>query len=194
MQMNTMTAYNIAENDWFDGGAGNDSLNGGLGDDILQGGKGADTLSGGDGNDILRGGADNDVLSGGIGNDILQGGTGNDTLNGGAGNDTFVFDTALSSVSNVDSIADFIANIDKIQLDKDIFTTLTDDGVLSSDFFRASVNGVSLDENDYFLYNTTSGALLYDADGSGQGVAVQFATLTTKPTVTANDFIIASLK
>lgn len=64
----------------------------------------------------------------------------------------------------------------------------------SSDLFRAGTNGVSQDENDYFPYNTTSGALLYDADGNGQGVTVQFATLTTKPTITANDFTIASLK
>jgi hypothetical protein len=34
-------------------------------------------------------------------------------------------------------------------------------GVLS--FFPAGASGVALDENDYFLYNTTPGALLYDA-------------------------------
>ena len=75
---------------------------------------------------------------------------------------------------------------------KDVFTTLTDGGALSSDFFRTSTNGVALDENDYFLYNSTSGALFYNADGNGQDVAVQFATLTTKPVVTATDFITTS--
>jgi Ca2+-binding RTX toxin-like protein len=168
------TLAGIYDNDWFDGSAGNDNLSGGTG---------ADSLYGGTGDDILSGGNDNDVL---------VGGTGNDSLAGGAGNDTFVFDTTLSSASNVDSITDFISGLDHIQLDKDVFTTLTDDGALSSDFFRTSTNGVALDENDYFLYNTTSGALFYDADGNGQGVAVRFATLTTKPAVTAADFIIAS--
>lgn len=47
-----------------------------------------------------------------------------------------------------------------------------------------------MDDNDSILYNTTTGALLYDADGSGQGVAVQFATLTTKPQVGAGDFLV----
>jgi serralysin len=168
-------ASNGTDNNWFDDGAGNDTLTGGVGNDILLGGIGDNTLNGG---------ADNDSLAGG---------QGNDSLSGAAGDDIFVFDTPLSSASNVDSISDFMAGIDKIQLDKDIFTALTEEGALSSAFFKASTNGVALDENDYFLYNTTSGALLYDMDGNGQGVAVQFATLTTKPTITANNFTIASL-
>ena len=131
-------------------------------------------------------------LNGGDGSDTLSGGLGGDTLTGGAGSDFFVFDTALSSASNVDSITDLIAGLDKIELDKEIFTALKDEGTLSSAFFRASANGVALDENDYFLYNTASGALLYDVDGSGQGVAVQFATLTNKPAVTANDFLVVA--
>lgn len=58
--------------------------------------------------------------------------------------------------------------------------------------FRASTTGTATDNNDYILYNTTTGALLYDADGSGSGVATQFATLTTQPTITANDFAVVS--
>lgn len=98
----------------------------------------------------------------------------------------------LSSGANVDSITDFRVGQDKIQLDKEKFRSLTDEGVLSSAYFNAGINGVAADENDYFLYNTTSGALLYDADGNGQGVAVQFATLTNKPAVTASDFLVVA--
>ena len=112
----------------------------------------------------------------------------------GAEKDVYAFDTALSSAPHVESISDFMAGFDKIALDKNIFTELKEDGVLSSDFFRASVDGAAVGEHDYILYNTTSGALYYDADGNGQGAAVEFATLTTKPTVSSHDFMIASLK
>jgi Ca2+-binding RTX toxin-like protein len=132
----------------------------------------------------------------GSANDWFDGSAGADTLTGGADADTFLFDTEFSSAANVDSISDLIAGLDKIGLDKEIFTALKneDQGSLLSDYFRASTNGLAADENDYFLYNTTTGALFYDADGSGQGVATQFATLTTKPTLSASDFVITSLK
>jgi hypothetical protein len=65
-------------------------------------------------------------------------------------------------------------------------------GSLNSEYFRSSSTGAANDDNDYFLYNTTTGALFYDADGNGSGVATQFASLTTKPNLTANDIIVVS--
>ena len=141
---------------------------------------------------ILTGNSGANILTGGTGNDTLFGGLGNDTLVGGAGNDIFVFDSVLNAATNKDTISDFISGQDNIRLDKDIFTSLTNEGVLSSEYFLANATGAAGDANDYILYNTTSGALFYDADGSGQGVAVQFATLTTKPAITANDFMIVA--
>ena len=164
----------LAENDWFSGGQGDD------------------TLFGDTGNDTLDGGAGTDILKGGEGNDILIGGLGNDTLYGGNGNDMFVFDTALSAPINQDIIMDFIAGQDKIQLDKDVFPALSDEGTLTSDYFHSSSNGMAVDSNDYILYNATSGTLLYDADGNGSGAAVQFATLTTKPAITASDCMVVA--
>jgi len=140
---------------------------------------------------VLLGNSAANTLSGDAGNDVLNGCLGNDTLTGGAGNDTFLFDTALNATTNKDSLTDFTSGQDKIALDKDIFTALSSVGTLSSAFFKASTTGAG-DDNDYFLYNTTSGALLYDADGNGQGVAMQFATLTTKPTITAGDFLVVA--
>jgi Ca2+-binding RTX toxin-like protein len=141
---------------------------------------------------ILIGNTGSNILTGGAGNDILFGGLGNDTLVGGAGNDIFVFDSVLNATTNKDTISDFTIGQDQFRLDKDIFTTLATEGVLSSQYFLASATGAAGDANDYLLYNTTSGALFYDADGNGQGVAIQFATLTTKPAITANDFMIAA--
>ncbi|OQX11774.1 MAG: hypothetical protein BWK76_18660, partial [Desulfobulbaceae bacterium A2] len=150
---------------------------------ILTGNTAANTLSGLAGNDTLNGGAGADTLLGGLGNDTLQ---------GGAGNDIFVFDTALSATTNKDSISDFTSGQDKIVLDQDIFTSLTEEGELPSLSFLANATGIAGDDNDSIIYNTTSGALYFDADGSGAGAAVQFATLTTKPTIGANDFLVSA--
>jgi len=84
--------------DYLDGGNGNDTLSGNAGDDRLIGGQGNDTLLGGDGKDEL--GGDN-------GNDILNGGAGIDQLTGGAGKDIFVFDSAVLSQTDNDTISDF---------------------------------------------------------------------------------------
>ena len=55
--------------------------------------------------------------------------------------------------------------------------------------FKASAKGLAGDSNDFLLYNTTTGALLYDADGSGSGSAIQFATLENKAGLKASDFM-----
>lgn len=153
----------------------------------------ANTLIGNSAANVLSGGAGADTIQGGLGNDSLFGGTGNDYLTGGAGSDNFVFDSALNSTGNRDAITDFTHLLDKIWLDRTIFTRLSTLGTLNSAFFRASANGLARDSNDYVVYNTTSGALLYDIDGTGAGVSVQFATLTTKPsTVSAADFFVVA--
>ncbi|MDP3479659.1 MAG: calcium-binding protein [Desulfoprunum sp.] len=132
------------------------------------------------------------ILLGSTGNDYLFGGTGNDHLVGGAGSDNFVFNTALNATTNKDIITDFNAAADTISLDKTIFAKLTTLGTLNAGLFRSSATGTAADANDYVLYNTTSGALLYDADANGAGVAVQFATLTTKPAITSADFFVVA--
>jgi serralysin len=153
----------------------------------------ANTLIGNSAANVLKGGGEADTMQGGTGNDRLFGGTGNDSLTGDAGADIFVFDTALSATDNVDEIADFSTSLDRIWLDQTIFTRLSVTGTLSSLLFRASADGLAIDQNDYILYNTTSGALMYDADGAGAGAGIQFLTLTTKPSsITASDFMIVA--
>jgi serralysin len=138
----------------------------------------------------LSGAGDNDILYGGAGKDTLSGGAGNDRLTGEAGDDCFLFDASLDK-GNVDQITDFKSGEDTVQLKKSIFAKLNT-GTLNTANFRASANGLAQDSNDFILYNTSTGALLYDADGNGSGAAaIQFATLQNKPqNLTYSAFIV----
>ncbi|MDP3172914.1 MAG: CAP domain-containing protein [Phenylobacterium sp.] len=153
------------------------------GADTLAGTGGADTLQGMNGGDRLSGGGGADRLDGGAGNDTLNGGVGADVLSGGSGNDTFVFDLAPST--GVDQITDF-TTADTIQLENAIFTALGSTGRLSSSaFYQGSA---SHDATDRVIYNSSTGSLLYDADGTGSGSAVQIAILPTGLRLSYADF------
>ncbi len=160
--------------DSLDGGDGNDSLSGGPQGDSLTGGNGGDWLGGGKGQDIIDGGADNDTLIGGLGAD---------TLTGGGGADTFVFGTLLDGIINVDTVTDFSSGIDRIQLSAATFGAFA--GLVGQ-----TVDLASLASN--LSYNATSGALTYDA--AGTGVALTFAILGSgaHPPTLGTDFQIVA--
>jgi Ca2+-binding RTX toxin-like protein len=150
----------------------------------------ANKLTGNAGGNLLRGGGGNDTLNGGAGGDTLVGGGGNDTINGGAGLDVFRFDTAPAATGNRDLIQGFSPVDDIIALENAVFSRLSTPGTLANDNFRASPEGTAADANDFVLYDTDSGVLYYDADGSGPGVALHFATLAGNPALTAADFMV----
>ena len=157
----------------------------------LKGGSGNDVLSGGAGNDTLYGEKGNDTLYGNSGNDLLRGGTGNDVLYGGTGKDLFRLDAALSASTNVDRIRDFSVADDTIQLENAIFTRFgTHTGPIASGNFKASTSGRATDSNDYILYETDTGKILYDADGNGAGGAVEIAVVGTQLAMTSADFVL----
>lgn len=137
----------------------------------------------------LTGNVLDNTLIGGAGANVLSGGAGNDTLTGGAGRDSFQFDTALGA-ANVDRITDFKAVDDNIQLDSAIFTQLKPTATLAAANFYASASGNAHDADDRILYNTSSGAVAYDADGAGTSLAVTFAILGIGATLTAADFVV----
>ena len=174
------------------GNAGANTLTGTAFDDKLFGGAGNDILNGGGGNDQLFGGTGNDILNGGNGNDQLYGGAGNDLLSGGAGSDCFVFNTAPRGRNNVATITDFKPADDQILLSNAIFKTLGAAGsTLAEEAFYAAAGAThGLDAGDRIVYNTTTGALYYDADGSGNMAAVQITLIgmITHPTLTHSDF------
>jgi Ca2+-binding RTX toxin-like protein len=140
-------------------------------------------------NNTLTGNGSANVLSGGGGNDILDGASGNDSLTGGPGADTFAFTTPLNALRNVDTITDFVSGVDKLQLSSMIFREMGFSGSPSSDaFFHAG--SAAHDVNDRILYHTDTGALSYDADGTGPLAAVQFALLESAPMLLFTDFLI----
>lgn len=153
------------------GGAGRDTL---ASIENLFGSRHADQLFGNGLANVLKGQAGADRLHGLAGNDKLYGGAGDDLLYGGKGADVFVFDR--QSKGGIDRIADFLHTEDTLHLDNALFTRLRG-GALAADNYRESPTGTAADANDFVLYNTRTGALSYDADGSGAGRAVQFATL-----------------
>jgi len=160
------------------------------------------TLTGGRGingtgnalDNTIKGNAGLNTLSGGGGNDILIGGLGNDTLSGGAGIDHFVFNTALNARSNMDTISDFVSGTDKIDLENSVMTALgrTTGSLTTDQFFSSSTAVRGNDATDRIIYNSTTGALYNDADGSGNGAAVQIALmgLSIHPTMSYQDFLI----
>ena len=127
------------------------------------------------------------TIIGNAGANILDGLRGADTLTGGAGEDTFQFSRIPTTV---DHITDFRAVDDTITLKATAFIGLTAGALDASAFKIISGSGNVVDADDRILYDRTTGALFYDADGSGAGLSVQFATLDNKAAISAADFLI----
>lgn len=131
-------------------------------------------------------------MNGAAGADTLVGGSGNDTMTGGTGADRFDFSSALNAATNVDRITDFSVVDDLIRLDNDVFTAfVTENVALAAAAFKSGAGFTAgQDADDRIVYSTTTGDLYYDADGSGAGASVLFATLAGAPAITAADFFI----
>jgi Ca2+-binding RTX toxin-like protein len=126
------------------------------------------------------------TLLGNAAANTLNGKGGTDSLRGYAGHDTFVFSTALGA-GNIDTIADFSVADDTIAIDNAVFAGLAG-GALAAGAFRTGA--AAADASDRIIYNPATGALMFDADGTGAGAAVQFAALTAGLALTASDFLV----
>jgi Ca2+-binding RTX toxin-like protein len=208
------TINGLGGNDTLAGSAGTDSYDGGVGFDTLDVrgtltglavNMSAGTLSGGfngtfvniervwsgDGNDSLTGTAAANSFSARGGNDTLVGAGGVDTLWGGTGADTFVFREA--GTANGDSIGDWASGSDKLHLDDSAFAAIGAAGNFAAGdgrFWAAAGATAGHDANDRVVYNTSTGSLYYDADGSGSGAAQLIATVQSGATVAATDIVV----
>lgn len=188
-------------NDTLDGGSGNDTMRGGTGNDIYMVRNARDSIV-----ESLRAGTDqirstisqtlgsnleNLTLTGsgninGTGNSLanaiignrgrntLNGSSGDDQLTGGSGADTFHF---TAPTNGEDTITDFSTSQgDRLLFSGTNFGDL-DEGALSSRVFVANTTGLATTTRQRFVFNTTTGVLSYDADGSGSTAPVEIATL-----------------
>jgi Ca2+-binding RTX toxin-like protein len=205
-----------AGDDSLDGGSGTDLLDGGTGNDIYVVSTG-DTLTDAGGIDLIftpvswsmagafenleiTGTAGGVTVSGNfmsntiIGNDasnIIRARDGNDTLTGRGGSDFFDFTTAPSA-GNADTITDFVSGTDRLRFEDAAHAGIGATGNWSATDgrFWASSTGTAHDATDRVVYNTSTGQLFYDADGSGAGAAVLVATLQGAPSLAATDITV----
>lgn len=137
----------------------------------------------------INGGAGLDQILCGDDDNSVSGGSGSDQLRGGAGEDQFYFNSTLGA-SNVDTIRDFRSVDDRIMLDNGFFTQIAGTGSLSSAQFAANASGVATQADDRIVYETDTGRLIYDSNGSAAGGATQFAVLSGAPNISATDFFV----
>ena len=150
-------------------------LRGGAGSNTLTGSLGNDTLDGSAGGDFLSAGAGDDSIFGDVGDDTLSGGVGADLMNGGIGSDNFIFGSALSNGDD-DMITDFNVSEDSILLEHVFFSAVGVAGApLEASAFLNGSEAINADHR--IIFESLTGALFYDADGSGAGTAVQIATI-----------------
>lgn len=125
-------------------------------------------------------------IYGNAGNNLLNGGAGSDILEGLGGSDTFAFSDPLGP-DNIDRINDFTVGADRFLLDNRIFVGLAL-GTLASGVFVTGAT--ALDADDRILHDRATGALWFDADGTGAGAAIQFAVVAAGLDLSASDFIV----
>jgi Ca2+-binding RTX toxin-like protein len=136
----------------------------------------------------IVGTVNDDNIVGSNGNDTLSGGDGgNDILTGGNGTDTFVL---YNYNTGIDSLYDFNATNELIQVSAvDAFGSLSSTGSLSANQFAIGTSATTSEER--FIYNSATGALFFDRDGSGTGFTqVQFAQLSAGLSLTNNNFVV----
>lgn len=141
----------------------------------------------------LKGNAGDNVLKAGTKDDIITGNAGDDTITGGLGNDKFV----LNDTTSVDTITDFLAGSDKLVFSDATFNLGANDTDGTSGTYTAFTAGILestgttfTSANARFGFDTSTGKLYYDADGSALvSTAVQIATLTGITTLAETDLL-----
>ncbi|MEB3195062.1 MAG: Calx-beta domain-containing protein, partial [Cyanobacteriota bacterium] len=146
-------------------------------DHLRVGGTSADHLN------LVRA-AGNNWISGGLGNDFLY-----STPNKF---DAFVFHSPLNAQTNLDRIFGFETSgteADQIWLHSETFPGIVGSiDQLNPNSFIANISGSASGNSSQIIYNTTTGELLYDADGAGAQKSVAFTILSGRESITSQSF------
>ncbi|MGB3495598.1 MAG: calcium-binding protein, partial [Elainellaceae cyanobacterium] len=135
----------------------------------------------------INGLSGDDVLRGEEGDDTLIGGLGNDTLVGGAGADSFQF---TEFEAGVDTLRDFSgAEGDRLLIPQSGFGGDLSLGLLTEEQF--TLGSAASRESDRLIYDSSTGGLFYDADGTGVASQQKIAQLSGSPSLSASDILIA---
>ena len=199
-------------NDTIVGGGGADTMSGGAGNDtyvvdnvqdvVLADRVGNNTiqssvsftLPAGVATLVLTGTADingtgtlsNETITGNSGANVLSGHGGLDTLTGGGGADTFYFDVGPRA-GTLATITDFTPGTDHIELASAGFRGIGGPGALDPAYFTP---GNPTTTSQHIVYDSSSGTIYYDLDGSGARAPVAFAHVTPGTALSASDFIV----
>lgn len=144
---------------------------------LLNGNAKANLIEGSDNPNRVNGLAGDDLIWGEAGNDVLSGGKGNDLLDGGIGADLLLFDSKLSATVNVDTVMNFEVELDKLGLSKSVFGRLAKGDLPEDQLYAYTGSMDGRDNNDYLLFNQSTGQLYYDKDGLGKAAPVLFAKI-----------------
>lgn len=202
-----------AGNDVINGGTGADKMTGGTGNDTYyvdnasdkvaeKAGEGTDTVistvsysiektavenltlseSASPLNIDATGNKEDNILIGNSGDNVLNGKAGADTLTGGAGNDLFVFSNKAKDGS--DTVTDFHSGEDHLGFSGGVFKALATG--ITADNLVAGTAATTVDQ--HLIFDSNTGHLYYDADGSGSKEQVLIVTLTGVSALHAADF------
>ena len=166
--------YQVIGNAWYDGLVEQDTLTG-----IVH----------------LQGTEFSDRLVGNEQANILFGNGGADTLSGGQGADSFVYE---SLDGEIDVITDFSLG-DRLVISASGFnadlipdSNLTEIDSTTGVWFSGTTNTCSIGTSPNFFYETETGILSFDLDGTGAIAAVEVAILSTMPTLSSEQFAIVA--
>ncbi len=152
----------------------------------FYGGSGSDRLVGGMGSDFLFGDAGSDTVFGEGGLDFVSGGRNADTLSGGLDSDIYYYD---SKTHGRDRILDFVSGEDQFHFRAGGFNVEGGYLLQGKSTFISNKNPMVRVDAATVLYDSDTGRLFFDSDGTGIAAAVLIATITGAPSIGSDDIV-----